>query len=469
MENQALEESKKENIELRKRVLVMAWPVFIEMLLEMTVGIVDIIMVGKLGPSAIAAVGFANSLLWLVIAVFAAISVGTTALVARHIGAGEIGRAHVIARQSLVLSVALGAMMTLLGVMFAEEGIRLMMFMQSDPDPEVVRQGTLFLTAVSLTMIPGLILQIANAVLRGAGDTKTPMRVTLVVNLVNIAGNLVLINGLPAMEILGWSFPGFAGLGVLGAGISSAFSRALGGVLVLVVLFKGNRIITLSLKDSYRLNWVEMKRILNIGVPAAVEQLILRGGQMVYGIIVGGLGTVAYAAHQVALTAESLSFLPGFSFAVVATTLVGQFLGAGNARMAEKSARLATKLAMVLMSIMGLIFFFFAPEIVRLFSNDSQVVDLGAQVLRIVAISQPSLALVMVLAGALRGAGDTRTVLYVTAAGIWVLRVALAYLFVNVWGWGLVGAWYAMIIDLFVRGLLLLWRFRQGKWKSIRV
>ncbi|MDA8228209.1 MAG: MATE family efflux transporter [Desulfitobacterium hafniense] len=454
---------------LRRYVYRLAWPVFIEMLLQMAVGVVDIAMVGRIGPSAIAAVGFANSLLMFVIAVFAAISVGTTALVARHIGAGELERAHEIARQSLILSLLLSFGITLLGVIFPVQGIRLMMAMQAVPDQEVLDQGALFVRIVSLTMIPGLVMQIVNGVLRGAGDTKTPMRVNVIVNIVNIAGCLILVGGIQPFTLSEMYFTGISSLGVLGAAVSTALARALGGILSVWVLFRGNFIIHLSLRDSYRFNFPEMKRILNIGIPAAIEQVIMRGGQLLYGVIVGGLGTVAYAAHNVTMTAESLSFLPGFAFAVAATTMVGQALGAEDPKLAEESGKIATKVAIGLMSVMGVVFFFFAPALVSLFSSDPEVISLGAECLKIVAISQPPLALVMVLSGALRGAGDTKTVLYITGAGIWLVRVIFAYVFTTVFNWGLVGAWYAMIIDLFVRSILYYWRFRQGKWKNIRV
>ena len=210
-----------------------------------------------------------------------------------------------------------------------------------------------------------------------------------------------------------------------------------------------------------------LRRILNIGLPAGAEQLMMRLGMITYATTVAALGTAAFAADQIALQAESLSYMPGFGFAVAATTLVGQGLGADDPGRGKADTYQAYRLALVLMSFMGLIFFFFPEQIMSIFIEDPAVIRLGVWPLRLVAFSQPMLATMMVFAGALRGAGDTRATLGITAAGLWLVRVPLAFLLTPTLG--LVGAWIAMGVDLNLRGLGMLLRFRSGKWATIKV
>lgn len=195
----------------------------------------------------------------------------------------------------------------------------------------------------------------------------------------------------------------------------------------------------------------------------------MRIGQLFYTMIIASLGTVAYAAHQVALNAESISFNPGFGFALAATTLVGQYLGADKPELAEQFGYRASKMAVVFMSIMGVVFFLFAEQIVYLFTPDQEVIALASVCLRIVAVSQPALAAQMVFAGGLRGAGDTRGILWITLTGFMVVRVGLT-LILSLWlDLGLIGAWIAMGVDLYYRSILMWSRFRRGSWKTLKI
>lgn len=445
--------------QIRSQVRSLAWPAVVEMLLQMSVGIADIAMVGQLGKEAIAAVELSNRLISLILAVFTATGVGATAIVARHIGANEPDKANEAAKQSLIMCGILALPVSIGCFVFAPELIKLMLALGESPDPAVVSGGSAYLKIASYAMILAVWLLTSSAVLRGAGDTRTPMLITGAANVFNIVFNYLLIFGVGP----------FPAMGVAGAALSSALSRALGGLVILWVLFAGKSFLKLSLKESFVPRWDIIRRIADVGIPAAVEQGVMRGGQLLYGVIVAGLGTTAIAAHAVTLTAESLSFMPGFGFALAATTLVGQNLGAKRPDRAELSGSEAGFTAMKIMSVMGVIFFVFPDTIVGLFSRDPDVIDLAKICLRIVALSQPALAWVMVLAGSLRGAGDTRYAMYITGIGIWGVRLTLAYLFAITLGYGLVGAWVAMIIDLFVRAALLLMRYRRGKWQQIRV
>jgi putative MATE family efflux protein len=433
------------------RVLALALPAVGEQLLNMTVGLVDTFMVGHLGAAAVAAVGLSNQAVMFVTMFFAAVATGVTALVARHTGAGEPDGANRILHQGYLIGAAIGVLMTLLSVALAP-GILHVLRAPAD----VVAPGTIYLRVAAAGFILASWLFIGNAALRGSGDTRSPMLVMAVVNVVNIVVAALFIYG-----------PGpFPQLGVTGSALGAAVGRGAGGLMVTALLLRGRGNLKLRW-PQLRPNLVQMKRIANIGLPAGAEQMLMRIGMMTYVTTVASLGTQAYAAHQLALQAESLAYMPGFGFAIAATTLVGQGLGAGDPERSRRDAFLSQRLAILLMALMGVMFFVFAGPLLDIFIDDPAVVQLGIWPLRLVAFSQPALATMMVLSGGLRGAGDTRATLVITAAGLWLVRVPLAMLLTG--PLGLLGAWIAMGVDLNFRGLGMFLRFRSGRWARLRV
>jgi MATE family multidrug resistance protein len=433
------------------RVLALALPAVGEQVLNMAVGLVDTFMVGHLGAQAVAAVGLANQSVMLVTTFFAAVATGATALVARHSGAREPEQANEVLRQSYLLGALLGLIGTVAGAMLAGPT---MYALQAPAD--VVAPGTTYLAIVSFSFFLTSLMFIGNAVLRGAGDTRTPMTVMLVVNGINIVVAYVAINGLGPL-------PAF---GVAGSAIGAATARCVGGLIVTALLMRGHGGVRLTLR-RLRPNMRQIKRILNVGLPAGAEQLLMRFAQTAFAVTVASLGTQAYAAHQLAQQSESMSFMPGFGFAVAATTLAGQGLGAKDPERARADSVKAWQLGMITMSLMGVIFYVFAAQLIHLFIDDPVVISLGVNPLRLEAFSEPALATAMILAGALRGAGDTRSTLVITSVGLWLVRLPLALVLVHFFG--LMGAWIAMGIDLNVRGVALWLRFRGGHWTRIRV
>ena len=437
--------------EAYRRVLTLAWPAVGEQLLNMAIGLVDTFLVGHLGAEAVAAVGLANQAVLLATVFFASVAVGVTALVARHIGAREPDQARVILHQGYLIGAVVGLFTMALGFSLA---VPTMQVLQSPP--EVIEYGATYLRIVSLTFLLASWMFIGNAALRGSGDTRTPMLVMLAVNVVNIVVAAVTIYGLGPIPPLG----------VAGSALGAAAGRGAGGLAVTFVLLRGRGSLRLKLSQLVP-DLVQLKRILNIGLPAGVEQLFMRLGFMTFTMTVAALGTKAFAAHQLALQGESISYMPGFGFAAAATTLTGQGLGARDPQRAKSDAQLAQRLAVLSMCIMGVVFFTFAPQIIGLFIQDPEVIALGVWPLRLVAFSQPMLATSMVLSGALRGAGDTRSTLVITSGGLWLVRVPLA-LWLAPWH-GLIGAWIAMGVDLNLRGLACWLRFRSGRWAQVQV
>jgi putative MATE family efflux protein len=439
------------NDQASHRVLALALPAVGEQLLNMAVGLADTFMVGHLGAAAVAAVGLSNQAVTLVTTFFAAVATGVTALVARHTGACEGEQANRIVHQGYLLGAGLGLILTALGLSLAEPTMRVLR-----APADVLAPGTTYLSIVAASFVLAAWLFIGNAALRGAGDTRSPMGVMLVVNVMNILVAYACIYGVGPLPALG----------VAGSAIGAAVGRGAGGLLVTWLLWRGRSGLQLRLSGLLP-DVLQIRRIANIGLPAGAEQLMMRVGMTTYMATVAGLGTKAFAAHQLALQGESLAFMPGFGFAMAATTLVGQGLGAEDPDRARADAFLARRLAMFLMAAMGVLFFIFSAQIIGLFIDDPEVIQLGVWPLRLVAFSQPALATMMVLAGALRGAGDTRATLAVTAAGLWLVRLPLALLLTG--PLGLIGAWIAMGADLNVRGLGMWLRFRSGRWMRIKI
>jgi len=438
---------------IRRDVLRLALPAMGEQLLSMMVGIVDTFLVGHLGAAPLAAVGLANQWVFVATMLFGAIATGATALIARFIGAREPDQANEVLRQSMLLGALIGIGATVLGMGLAEPAMTLL-----GAEEEVVGLGTAYLSVVASIFFFSTLMFIGNASLRGAGDTRTPLYVMLVVNALNIVVAWTAING---------PF-GLPKLGVVGSALGAATGRFVGGALVVAILLKGRAGIQLRLA-GLRPDIDLIRRTLRVGLPTGMEQLLFRGGHMVFARILAELGTVAYAANQVAMNGWSLSFMPGFGFALAATTLVGQSLGAEDPDGAQQRGYTAFRIGAGLMGAVGLAFLIFPAEIVGFFTNDPEIIALGTMPLRMVGLIQPLLAGTMIFAGGLRGAGDTRWPMAVTGVCIWLIRLPLAYFLALVLGWGLPGAWGALALDLSMRGLLNFLRFRSGRWKTVRV
>ena len=438
---------------IRRDVLHLALPAMGEQLLSMAVGIVDTFLVGPLGAASLAAVGLANQWVFMATTLFGAIATGATALIARFTGAQENDQANEVLRQSVLLGALIGVMATILGLSLAGPAVTLL-----GAEEDVVKLGASYLRVVSSIFFFSTLMFIGNASLRGAGDTRTPLFVMLVVNVLNIVIAWTAING---------PF-GLPRLGVVGSALGAATGRLVGGVLVMAILLKGRAGIRLTLA-GWRPDLGLIRRILRVGLPTGLEQLLFRTGHMVFARILAELGTVAYAANQVAINGWALSFMPGFGFALAATTLVGQSLGARDPEGAQQRGYTAYRLGAGLMGMVGLAFLLFPAQIVGFFTDDPQVIALGTMPLRMVGLIQPLLAATMIFAGGLRGAGDTRFPMFINGGAIWLIRLPLAYLLALVLGWGLPGAWAALALDMSLRGVLNFLRFRSGRWKTIKV
>jgi len=435
-------------------MLTLAWPSLVENLLQTMLGVVDLIFVGQLGPDAIAGVGLGNQLMVLLVVLFMGLAVGNTALVARAIGARDKVAAERVAKQSLLLVMLFSLVIAGIGWFFADTLIRVM-----GASETVTEIGGSFLRVISIGSIVMGVMFIGGGTLRGAGDTRTPMVITGFVNVINIVLAYSLVFG---------NF-GFPRMGTVGSAVATTVARLVGSLLILYVLFKKSSILRLNWRDGWRLDRAVIARIVNIGGPAAAENVVFQVGFLAFTAIAISLGTHDLAAQQIAFNIAGFSILPAFAFGVAALTMVGQSLGARDPQRAEQSTMHAMQSGTVWMVLMGVAFFVWRTPLVAMYTTDPEVQRLGEMCLTFIAFAQPWQASSVIIAQALRGAGDTRATLVVTFAGIWLLRVGLGYVLGILVGWGLFGMWIAWYLDFTVRATLFWWRFRAGKWKTLKV
>jgi putative MATE family efflux protein len=443
------------------QVLRLSGPVLVEQALLYLVGLSDTLLAGRyLSEEHLAAVTVAMYLLWFLGSLMTIISVGATALVARMTGAGKPEAANRSCQQAVGLSLILGTLALIVGQIFAASLIDAL-----NLKGQSAQSASMFLRIV-LMVTPLLACTTAGvACLRGVGDTRTGMWVMILVNFVNVTLSWSLVSGIGPIPRLGFT----------GIAIGTATGEAFGGLAVLVILARGRSGLRLRLSGIWP-NWRESWRILRISLPAAGESLTNVFCQLWFLGLINRLGPTATAAHGVAIRIEALAFLTVTAFSIAASTLTGQYLGAGRPDLAAKAARTAWGIGVALLVVVGSLIYVEAGAMFGIFLGGKQpaVVAEGVPVLRIVAFALPFLATLNVLNGALRGAGDTRWPWVIVLVGYLGIRIPLTYWLTwptteGGFGLGLRGAWLAMFFDLTLRGVLVAARFLNGGWKLAKV
>jgi putative MATE family efflux protein len=445
---------------LNRTILNLSVPAVMESMLTTVVYLADTILIGWLNdPVALAAVGLSSTLMWAADGLFQAISISASAMVARFWGRRDFDQAREVAGQALILSVLVAFVLMALLIPVT----RLFLIVMGG-EPDVVAQGTRYVTLILATSPISFTLVVANSIMRATGDTQKPMYITGAMNALNVLGSYLLIFGLgpiPRMELQG-------------AALSTSLARSVGGLIALSLLFSDKTPIQLHRDVDHPwdvfLHWDFdlMKRIIRISLPNIGETLISRLGFILFMRILSSLGTVALAAHQIALRIESLAYMPGWGLATAAAALVGQALGAQERDVAEKGIRRTLVLGNVAMAFLGAVFVVFGPAIVRLFGvQDPALADMAASAIRISALELFGLCSLMILGGCLRGAGDTRTPMIVTLIGTFAFRVPTTYLFAIVLEGGLKGVWLATAVDWSMRALIMCFLYLRGRWKTV--
>jgi putative MATE family efflux protein len=455
-------------------MLALALPVLAEESLNLLVGYTDFFLAGRFlpGDEPLAAMSFVAYLLWVVPSLFSFVGIGALALVARLVGGGQRHDAAHATRQALMLGLALAAIGTVAAIVLGQSFARAMGL-----QGEAARLATRYIWIISPAIPLIMVEQVGTACLRGAGDTFSGMAARVVVNLVDMALSASLVIGWGWLPDLGWD----------GLAIGSACGHAIGGLIILARLVQGRGGVSLRDREgqrpSWRPDWPTMQRMLRVGIPGGLDVVAVIACHLVYVAIINRLGTLSQAAHGLGVQIEAMSYLPGSAFQVAAATLAGQALGAGNPRRAVWGALLCAGYALAIMTTAGLVLFFGGETIASFFTGDkTDLAALVGHLLKIVALSCPPLALLMIMSGTLRGSGDTRWPLVITFIGLVGIRIPGAWLLawdevplpLSEWvipglGWGVAGAWWAMVADVCVRSILLVARFAQGGWQRVKV
>jgi MATE family, multidrug efflux pump len=445
-----------ENKATLKPVLRLALPVVAEQFLSMLVGFSDTMLTGwYLSRDHLAAVNLMTYAIWLLLNLFVFITIGATALVARFTGARQLAMASRAANQAVLLGVAFAVPATVAGLTL---GGHLVDAMQLSGEAAAL---ALSYWKILMPCAPAIMLiSVGVACLRGGGDTVSGLVIMSAVNVVNVALSWGLMLGWGPLPKLGWD----------GIAWGTCIGYVVGGVLMVALLVRGRAELKLRLVDL-RPDLNLMRRILRIGVPGGVDVSAIIGCQMWYLALVNGLGPLAAAAHGIAIRIESIAYLPGTGFQVAAGTLAGQHLGAGDRKGANRSVVLATIVGLLVISAGGVVLYTAANPLARAFlrPDEYEVARTAAPLLQTVALVMPALALMMILTGALRGAGDTRWPLLFTLIGFLVVRIPATYALTAWWTLGVQGAWYAMALDIVVRCLLVVYRFWHGGWSHVQV
>ena len=445
-------------------VLSLAWPAIVEQIMITMVQYVDTAMVGTLGSGATAAVGLTASTTWMFNGFLNAAAVGFSVQVAQHIGAGREREARSVTWQALKFVVLFGVLLAVLAaalsfplpaLLGAEKAIR--------------ADATVYFCIIGIALPFNFCSVMLSSILRCAGDMRTPMVLNLLINVFNIILNFLLIYPTRPAAVFGVAvtLPG-AGLGVAGAALGSAFSMMIVSLLYLLVIFRGRRgPLHISLKERFRFERACLRTALRLGMPVALERTLMSTANIVITGVISSIGTAAVAANHLAVTAESVSYMPAFGVASAGTTLVGQALGAKRKDLALRFSRITTYIGIMIMTLAGAGLFFLAPQLISIFSTDPEVMALGAQVLRIVAFAEPLFAASIVVTGVLRGAGDAKVPFIISLITMWGVRITLSLLLAP--QLGLIGVWIAMAVELIVRGMIFMFRLYSNRWLNIQL
>ena len=433
---------------VRRAVFELAWPGIAEQSIRLVGQLAVFAFIGQLGAVATAGMGASFNFLFLLFPLWNGFSIGTIALVSRRMGEGRVAAAGDALRQSLILSAALGLASGFIFALGARGAL-----VALGADPAVAEAGAPFLTLVGGLNVFQTLSIIGVAATRAAGDTRTPMWLSVASTILTIPLAYLLIDR--------------AGLGLVGAALALVTVNVLFCAAIFALLWRGRAGLTMS-GGRWALEGQTVRTLASIGVPAAAESALFSLGLLALGFLVFRLGTEAYAAHQILFQLEQVSFLPVIGLAGATSTLVGQSLGMGDPARAARAAWAATRIGASWTAFVGLGFAVLPAQLMGLFTTDERVVQAGIGGMIVLGLAQPVLALNFTIGGALRSSGDTRFTLLATVINWFLIRLPLVQLFSFPLGLGLTGIWMATAIDYFARAALFAWRFNGGGWSRHR-
>lgn len=441
----------------------MVWPIFVEQVLTTLISYADTAMVGALGANATAAVTISNSAVLLLNGIISGLSMGITTFVSRAVGSGDTEQVKRVIRHAVFGIFVLGIPICILNI-----SLYRMIPIWLGAAPEILHDASmynLFTAFGRIFMLSGLVL---NGAFRGYGDPKTTLKVNMITNVVNVIFNFFLIYQTRVVTVFGISFTVFgAGLGVSGAAIATAIGMVCGGVYAFGVIMNKKNKYCIKLRECFKVDKSLAKNILSVSFPSMMERVFMSSSGLFVTSSIALLGTTAVAANSLSLTAESLSYMPGYSFGIAINTLIGQSLGAEKPDLAVRYIKKTLVLSTIAMTLSGIGLFVFAEPIIKVFTPDAEVIYMAANCLRILALIQPIQMAAWIFSGVLRGSGDTKSVFYINAATNWGIRTLGSVVAIRYLHFGIYSAQVFLCVEITARLICMYLRYRTDKWKHI--
>ena len=444
--------------EMARNVFKLAWPATAEAFLQTTIRIVTAALLGHIpvySALAVSASGLADRIIRISWAFFAAVGTGSTVMIARSIGAGNKELASKFASQAMVIGAIMFISITALMYAFSEQLINVLYNWDQRLDAELTLMAAGYLRLIIWSVPFMAINQIISAVMRGAGNTIVGFITNTAANIANALLGYILIYGKL----------GAPTMGIEGAAIATIISQGIGAAIALFMFFRFQQSIKVTFV-RFRFHLARVKELFAIGVPHASEMVLMQLGQIILAGLIGSMGAIPLAAHTQGITAESISYMPAMGFSIAATTLIGMSVGVGSVKLSMRYFRVIMKWNLILTAVTASVLIFLPRQMFSLLSNDTDVIALGAIYLMIMGFCQFPQQSSGVFAGVLRGGGDNRATLLISSIGLLGVRIPLCFLFANTFGWGIIGIWVAMSIDIAVRFVLFSTRYFRGKWKK---
>ncbi len=414
-----------------EEILILALPAIIEMGLNTMLNLADTLMISRIiGKEGLSAAGFANQIIFTFIYIFSSFNAGATAIIARSYGEKNYQKLNKVMAQNISLNLIIGLIIFILSLTMARNILNIYDFSK-----QVLNLGTTYLRIISFSL-PFMFFSFAVAAgLRGAGDTKTPMYITGAANILNIFGNYVLITG----------YSIFTEMGIAGAALSTTISRAIATILYFWVISHGKNNIKLRI-PLMKLSKKIIQPLWRLSYAAGLEQFSMQLSFFINGIIISQLNTTSEAAYRILINIEAISYMPAIGMSIATATLVGKYIGEKNPGESLKTGFTAAGMGIIWGILIGIIFFTVPVSIIKIFTTDPGVIASSVHTLHIAGINQAPLAFLIILCGALRGSGDTKGVMVITAMRLWLMFIPLSYYFTIILAKGVAGTWYAELI-----------------------
>lgn len=445
-----------------KIILALAWPTVVEQAMQTAVQYIDTAMVGSLGTQATASVGATSTVNWLISGSIGALSIGFLAFIAKAVGANDREEARKSVSQAVLVTLVVGVFFTALTL-----GISGYVPVWMQVDKSIQHMASQYFFILYLPMLPRTASIMFGTVLRAAGDTKTPMKVGVMMNIVNIVLNFLLIYNTRTVSLFGFEFTMFgAGWGVLGAAAASAVAFTFGGIYITVVLWRHPMVSPkgMGLKPDREI----LAPCMKVAIPNMLQRFGTSLGYVAFASMINSVGEIATAAHTIANTVESAFYIPGYGMQTAAATLAGNAYGAKDNKKMKDTAAMFIPLVMGLMVVSGGLLYIFAPALMQIFSSSEQVISLGTTVLRMVAVTEPFYGFSIIVEGFLMGVGKTKIPFVFNLAGMWGVRIVGTFICTQLLGMGLVSAWGCMIGHNMLLFVLYVICYIKGSWNPIR-